>query len=356
MAALKWIHAACVVGFVLSLGSCTQKSSEQQLFDDYRSRLTRVLAVDAIEPQVQDAIVYPRRRALTLELAPVRLDILEFLKLSPCPLQRLIGERNSSLGQVMSHSQQWFYEARFIVSARECLRYLLASPKHVELQTTVQSALEVKLKQRYRVTWNATFASREFQRLFSQSSDPVSLAQARPGELVDALGQLRWLLERWHNFDIVPDHSLERQYQLIGADQYMGQLQLALMLANAQLRAWNGLQQARLSGRPLCFNGRSNRAGDALHGVFLKFYIGQVQPYLAKLYQQGDSVISELDTLKSASKLETSEYPRAFDDYWQQTWDVTRDHSLWSEFKVLLRDHTLNWQAQLKQCGLMPGS
>ncbi len=342
-------------GCVLLLG-CESHSPEKSLLADYRARLARVLDVDKQEPRIIDFVRYPKRRALTLSQASSQLDLLEFLKLSPCRVQRIIGERNSSLGRVMSHSQQWLYEARFIVAGRECLQQLLADPDYVQLQAKLQAAIDSKVAERRLVTWNATFASREFQQLFSQSAGPIGLDDPKPGELVDALARLRWLLDRWHSADIAPGDDLESAYQVIGAENWLGQLMATLLMVNAELEVLNAMQAARLEGRPLCFKGQSNRAGDIMHNVFLKYYIGQVQPYLARIYQQGDSVISEVNKIQYLTSPADGQKPAVFDEYWAQSWNVANGHSHWIQFKDLLREHTRHWQSLLQQCGLMPGS
>lgn len=341
---------------VLSLAGCQRVPPEQAILDNYRVRLARSL--DVTSPDIEIALPpgYPSRRELTQPLAEVQVDLLEFLRLSRCDLQRLIGERNASLGKVMSHSQRWRYEARFIVAGRECQAQLLRDHSQVALQAVLQQAIDSKIHERQAVTWNATFASEEFQTLFSLSTTPIAIDQPRPSELIDALARLKWLVNRWHQADIPPEATLESHYQVVGADRWLGQLTHSLVLINAELRALNSIQRERLAGRPLCFQQRANTQAQTLNTVFLKYYIGQVQPYLAQVYQQGDAVLAEMAALYELSRAGDDPALNTFAQFWAETFASDDERSQWHQFEQLIDEHTKNWQQQLRQCGLMPGS
>lgn len=338
--------------FVFLLCACSPEHSEQTLLEDYPARLARVLDTERVALESQTIQPYPKRRVLTVPLAETQIDILDFLRLSPCPLQRLIGERNGSLGQVKTPSQQWLYEAQFITQGRECLVHLLRDPEHTELTTVLQTALAVKQGERGAVVWNALFASTEFKHLFSLANHGIGLGEASPGELVAALRDLSWQLERWQQADIPPTGAIEQAFQVIGADNWMGRLQHSLVLFNSTIGAANTEFEARLSGRPICFNGQSNRAGDQLNQFFLSYYIGRVQPLAAQVFQQGEAVLTQIERLRGQSDLVQPE----FIQYWQVNFARDNPESHWSRFGRLLSEHTSHWQKQLAQCGLLPGS
>lgn len=350
-------------GLCCLLMSCAGEPVKS-LFVDYRTRLARTLDIPSPPVSEVNPLIYPNRRSLSFELTPIKVDILEFLRLSQCELQRLVGERNASLGQVMSHSQRWLYEARFLHQSQQCLQQLLRQSSQVRLQKVLQDAIAIKQTERRQVTWNATFGSREFQHLFSVASGPLALHSEKPSELIDALRQLRWSIHRWHQLDQLPTGEVEQLYQVLGADRWLGQLAHSLVLINNELQALNQIQQQRLSGRPLCFQGRRNRSAEAMHGVFLKYYIGQVQPYLAAVSQHARLVLNELESLRQLSYSENSDIDNAFNEYWLtlfasedfNTNTVNPVRSQRQEFERLLAQHTKNWQQQLQQCGLMPGT
>jgi hypothetical protein len=93
---------------VVSLGllsSCGQRQGLESLLDNYHYRLSNVFEFehsDHLAEMNEDALpLYPSRRQLHQPLSPISVNLLEFLRLSRCDLQRLIGERNSSLGKFM---------------------------------------------------------------------------------------------------------------------------------------------------------------------------------------------------------------------------------------------------------------
>ncbi|WP_317931273.1 DUF3080 family protein [Halioxenophilus sp. WMMB6] len=336
------------------LAGCPAPAPEQALVSDYRVRLAHVLDVATPDLAQEAASAYPSRRELTLSQQPIKIDLLEFLRLSPCQVQRLIGERNASLGHVMPPSQQWLYESKFIIAGRHCLAQLLRNPDAVELQNTLQQALAVKQAERGRVAWNAVFASQEFQSLFSLSGQPLALDQPPPSALFEALAQLQWQIKRWQTADVPPSDDIEKLYQVIGADNWYGQLMASLVLLNNELEALVAIQTERLAGRPLCFGGRSNREAEAMQNVFMTFYIGAIQPYLARVYQQGEVAVRQLNQLRDLVQPPAEVELADFDSYWLITWDNSVETSLWGRYNWLLDRHTRLWQEQLSQCGLMP--
>ncbi|WP_345419963.1 DUF3080 family protein [Halioxenophilus aromaticivorans] len=338
---------------LLCLAGCQPKEPVDAMLADYQGRLARTLDVDSSPVGEHPLPRYPSRRELSQALTPVKIDLLEFLRLSQCDLQRLVGSRNASLGRVMSHSQRWLYEARFLTTGDLCLQLLLRDPEKVEMQSILQQALQQKRAERQRVTWNATFASLEFQSLFSAAGQPLPLLSQRPSELVSALQQLRWQVQRWHSTDVAPEANFEQLYQVLGADNWLGQLALTLVTVNNRLQTLNTIQQQRLQGRALCFNARSNPDAEAMNTVFFKYYIGQVQPYLARVSQYGTAVINEMAGLAALSADDSAEQ-QLWRQYWQAVFDPTDDNSQWSQMQRLLAQHTKHWQQQLQQCGLMP--
>ena len=83
-----------------------------------------------------------------------------------------------------------------------------------------------------------------------------------------------------------------------------------------------------------------------MNTVFHKYYIGQVQPYIAALHQQSSSVFLEIDEL-----LAIQQAPVNIVSFWGE---VYHNNSEWQGFNRAIKTHTLNWQALLRQCGKLP--
>jgi hypothetical protein len=343
-----------LLALVLLLSACQRAPTEQSMLADYRQRLARTLSVDLVAAKPITLPAYPSRRDLQQVIEIESVDLLEFLRLSQCQLQRLIGARNSSLGRHMADSQRWLYEAEFLELAEVCLGQLLRDPSQVELQEMLMQVMAIKREQKTAVVWNATFASSEFQSLFAIDRELLASDAQAPGQLREALSSLRWSAERWLEHARSPRDGLEEHYQVVGRASDLGGLQHTLAVVTAELVAANALLAQRLDQRPLCFNGKASAQAKILETVFYKFYVGEVQPYLAKVYQHTEPLVSELQTINDqlidAGVLEK---PDSFDKYWRANW--SGQASLWQRFNTELDQHTELWQAHLSACGLMPG-
>lgn len=106
--------------------------------------------------------------------------------------------------------------------------------------------------------------------------------------------------------------------------------------------------EARLSGRPLCLQQKSNKKSEVLQVVFEKFYIGEIQPYISKLYQQADALFARIDNL-SGRYVDSS---MVFTEFWGAVFLL--ENSEWNLFKRAIERHTSNWQELLVQCGRLP--
>lgn len=349
---LKHIAAAVLL---CSLTSCKQADLAESMFDRYQSRLSNALNLTLADRSTIELQEFPSRRELTIELVAQSIDILEFLELTPCQLQRLIGERNSSLGQFMSHSQRWIYEAEFIQLLQECLAYLEIHEPEDDLTQKLTQVLVDKIQQRPNVVWNALWASNEFHNLFSVASKSLEPNSQKPSELIAALQQLNKSKADWLNRKIIPSQNIEFNYQVIGSEKYLGKLLLSIKLALSRLNVLNDAMTDRLNARPLCFSQQKNRQAGVLENVFLKFYIGEVQPYLALIHQSTKPLVLELELL-NVDLMDSKNSPQVveFNRYWQSNWSVENPDSLWSRFNRAVGLHTQLWQKQLDQCGLLP--
>lgn len=338
----------------LFLMACASDSPTENMLEKYRSRLSNSLDL-SLEPIPLPAVIeFPIRRQLEFELTSQSIDLLEFLELTPCRLQRLVGERNSSLGRFMSHTQQWIYEAEFIRQAQECIEVLSENFDNNDLKVTLKKVLADKLNQRAFVIWNAVWASREFQNSLSSTSNTLAPNTDKPTELIESFHRLNVTVSDWYNNGNPPGQQLELLYQVIGAEKTVGELLASVQMLRIYLENINVAYEQRLSGRPLCFNGQKNRKADILQNVFLKFYIGEVQPYIALIHQSAAPIVKSMAEINSVVNLTVEFSPHlAFNEYWQMAWSEQHP-SQWQQFNLAVEKHTLLWQKQLAQCGLLP--
>lgn len=343
----KWFLA--VLGPIALIGTLTSCSSEPDtinLFDNYFYRLANALDVEQ-PAQINQSVFreispFPKRRDLAYQLSEEKINLLEFLRLSSCDLQRHIGERNSSLGHIMEVSQRLLYEYRFIQLAESCLKQLSQGST---LRSVLQEVLIKKQKDLIKVQWNAVFASPEMQKVFSQSGSPLSIEMLsrNPNELISALETLNDFTQAY----AANSERVETAYAVLASSHYLGQLRLTIAMATTYLKVGDTLLQQRLGDRPLCFQQRTNPKFEVLNRVFLKFYIGEVQPFIAQLYQRTQVLFSEIDTLQASLQPTL-----AFQNYWDKVYKGNT--SEWNDFNQAIAQHTKNWQLLLSQCGRLP--
>ncbi len=317
------------------------------MLDNYLYRLRNSLQVDEPLQDVQQALgqdlqAYPRRRELLHTIPPASINLLEFLRLSSCDLQRHIGQRNSSLGSLMKGSQRLVYEYEFIRLAEKCLVQIGTDDS---LYPVLKDVLIDKYKQLPKIKWNAIAASEEFSTLFSLGSQPLSQAAIKenPIELYTAIDTLkRFSAEKLNDYS-----KVEAAYGILVSSKYIGELRLSMQLLVRYMSIADSLLDKRIHVKPLCFSGKSNKRSAIVEAVFLKFYIGEVQPYIAGLNQQAKKTFKQMDDL-----IDGLDSVPAFDRFWLDIYKS--EGSEWQQFNQAISRHTKQWQQLLTQCGRLP--
>ncbi|MFT7223377.1 MAG: hypothetical protein ACI82Z_000911 [Cellvibrionaceae bacterium] len=335
-----------MISLISILSACSSKNDTTTIFENYLYRLANSLEVQqaAVNEQVflRNLPRFPKRRDLTHSVVNEQINLLEFLRLSSCDLQRHIGQRNSVLGRVMKSSQQLIYEYQFIELAEDCLQQLSESS---QLSVVLDDTLRKKQKNLIKVQWNAAFSSEEMQTTFSQSELLLSRKELskNPNELISAF-------ERLSDFTqdtTISSQKIEEAYAVLASSHYLGQLRLTIAMATTYLTAGDSLLESRLGERPLCIQQRANPKFEILDRVFMKFYIGETQPMIAQLHQRAKILFAAVDELQALLKPTVT-----FQRYWEKVY--TGETSEWNRFNLAIAKHTKNWQSLLSQCGRLP--
>jgi hypothetical protein len=340
----------CFLLLSLFLIGCGSPKSAEAVFDNYLDRLSNSLDADREDDLTASVLMrYPLNRELMQTTAPTKINLLDFLRLSTCDLQRHIGQRNSSLGLFLEPSQRLIYEYKFIDLGDVCLQTLEVDS---ELYNLLKESLTIKREQLAIVRWNAVFASDEFSVLFSLSTKPLNVEEVilEPNELYAALDDIY----RYTNAKVMSsedEFALEQAFSVVVSSKRIGQIRHSLQLSSLFLAGADRLLASRLSTRPLCFNERPNQKSDIVQTVFLKYYINEIQPYIAKLHQQSELIFMRVERLSNHLNSD-QEMSLAFDGFWNGVY-VSED-SEWQLFNAAIKQHTINWQQLLTQCGRMP--
>ncbi len=360
---LVWIFGLCV--------SCTPVDRTDAIFENYLYRMSNVFQFDHVTLTELPGESFPPRRRLQFQLPQQSINLLEFLRLSRCELQRLLGARNSSLGITMANSQRWLYELSFIELAQQCLQTLANNSDAADLRQQLKLVLAQKHRSLEEVYWNALWGSEEFQHVFSVGVMPVTQQQltSRPILLEQAMVELFAGVEYWQSMDDALRRSkFESQLAVLESAKYLGQLRVSMNLAQGYLQA---IEKAVVGGEnvnPLCGSIRVSERAEVMERVFLRYYIGEVQPILSGLHQRIEQMrkvliaapatelfrTADTDNGRSAeSALGESLQEQVLISYWQAVWADT-GHSEWGRYRQSVNSHTQMWQDILSRCGRMP--
>ena len=328
----------------LSLAGCGGDAAEAR-FDDYKTRLGRALQQEVTEPQLQPPARRPRKRDLQLEQRESRINILDFLRLYECSLGEVIGQRNSILGKVAPASQRLFNDLAFLQEAPLCIEQLRDNERDA-LADKLTEAVAIKRDELPKAIGNATLGSDEFASFWSV---PTALGDFPSGSSSELIGELHYLsaeVKRWLSGDY--RHDPARFENALGAVRHgqAGSLLSAATLTQSQLQSASAMADARLARRPLCFNGKATEQGRILRNVVEKFFVGDVQRWLARVNELRYDLLApyrELETLLGDARSGT--YIE-----WQQRRDEQLD---W--LSSAPRAHVQSVRPLLASCGLAPG-
>ncbi|SFB88166.1 Protein of unknown function [Marinospirillum celere] len=348
-----WLLVVLISSSVLLLAGCSG-SSTQQLLDDYLTRVTRALEIDAIQPEARPTLPnWPSASQREVPLQGIRLGLLEAYGLRACPdLLTRVAERNNQLGRVMIPSQRFLYELRLASTLQSCVE----NPStQVEAETLEE--LERLTQQVYRrlpaVFWNFLVSSDEMAGLFSLSGEGLSPDRHLP--LSEQQTQLEYLLETARLLENQQRPSryqdFERELRVFRDQAVVGQLLRAFTDANRYLQAVNHQLRQRLEGTLLCPRPTPELPRAQIsQNVLLNVYIADVQPWFARLERKAQIWLPAINQL-----LDSPLAPSAIQEY-RETWiNPDNPETPWRRFQELNRQHAGYWEKLLQQCGLQPG-
>ncbi|WP_020408289.1 DUF3080 family protein [Hahella ganghwensis] len=333
---------------LLPIAACENGDTLQGRMLDYQERLERVLEtefteVDTTFPEVR----YPLPKQLRRETTSFTINWLDFFSIISCDLNRLIGERNSSLGKVMSASQHWRYEQEFLIVGQQCLEQLEKDQAKSDLKKELAEILRTKRSEIMNVAWNATWAGPEFQELmsFHDGPLPIDFHYADWSELSSALGQL----SVWSGQPAQIESSKTHEKMNLTLISYpiIGRLILSINESRLLMENINqGLREA-IDGRPICFNSTPNPKSRILSNILTNVFVQNVQPQLSELSKAMEHWRSLLEHsyVALAGDVDAPFYQL-----------YLTDESLIREFKDTMAEHGALWTELLAQCGLRPGS
>ncbi|MCC5865203.1 MAG: DUF3080 domain-containing protein [Wenzhouxiangella sp.] len=342
------IVALAAIGLV----ACNPFAQPDSMLDEYNQRLARVLNVEPQSTPVPTAPAFPRLRDRVLEIEPISLSMLDFLRLYGCELQFVVGERNSILGRVAHPLTRLDYERRFIIAAESCAEGL----EREALAEQLTEAVAQKRASLPDAAWNAVWGSREIERHFARSRGalPVGLDRYQVSASALHAALLEHRIQALSNGELEHDLAiLDDIYQRWLYDPLAGQALRSAILVATRLNDASDLIEQRLGERPLCRDGRANRQAEIMRNMFSAVYAAEVQPYLADVQRVRRDLLPPLLAL---ARLRDSSPSDSFERYVLTVLDDSNENSHWQAFDQAIARHTRAWQRLLDQCGMRPGS
>jgi hypothetical protein len=332
------------------LAGCGPANDGLALQSDYLQRLQRSLDaadVSAFDSRSVSQYRLPARRKRILELPELRIGLLDLIiDARRCPhLQQLISQRNSSLGKQLMPSQRLGYEGDLLRAIDNCLPHLQDDSS---LKPALQRLANDKRQQLPAVFWNALNGSPEFEHYLRFADQALPVDAQEDSAALDALQRLAHIGAALPAQLPPSAEQLEPLYFALYASEQGGQLITSLASLRHTLDAGSELLEQRQQSRPLCPLGQATPRGRILQNIFVKFYAGGLQPYLAQVDQRGQQWQAALLQLQGIEGIPTG----------------TREHllrlageqdSLWQDFRTATARHVKAWQTLLNSCGLAPG-
>lgn len=337
---------------VLNLSACKPADEGLALQDDYLQRLSTALDVPAAEPFNPDSLTryrLPERRERLLDIPEVRISLLELLvDVRRCPeLQQLISQRNSSLGKQLTASSRLAYEGDLLRATEACMAHLRTQDSTELLGTLMQLAAD-KRAQLPSVFWNGLNGSTEFEQYLRFGPRSLPANPTEDSAALDALAQLAQLGAGLPDALPPSAEQLDPLFFALHASEQGGQLINSLASLTHTLNQGSQLLHSRYTQRPLCPTGQATERGRIAQNIFIKYYAGSLQPYLAHVDQRGQGWSSSLQRLA-----QTPAIPPSTRDYLHAL--AGQQDSLWADFRAATALHVRRWQALLTRCGLAPG-
>jgi hypothetical protein len=338
--------------FILLLAACRPADDGLALQADYLQRLSNAAESGEVADFDRTQLLryrLPPRRERVMEIPEIRIGLLELLvDVRRCPdLQQQISLRNSSLGKQLLPSSRLAYEGDLLRAIDACLAHLQAAAEP-DLHATLSTLASAKRAQLLPVFWNALNASPEVERYLRFAELALSTTPADDQAALDALAQLSALGNALPDVLPPPATQLDPLFFTLHASPQGGQLITSLASLSHTLNQASRVLENRQQRRPVCPLGQATARARILQNIFVKYYAGGVQPYLAQVHQRGQAWSHSLRQLSSVAQA-----PPATRAYLLSL--VGPEQSLWADFEAATARHVRAWQQTLKSCGLAPG-
>ncbi len=341
-----------VLLILFTLAACQPGDEGLALQSDYLQRLSNAVegdSVAAFDPAHLLRYRMPARRERLITIPEVRIGLLDLLlDVRRCPaLQQQISLRNSSLGKQLQPSSRLAYEGDLLRALDGC-RAALQPGAPYQLDAMLERLAAEKRAQLPAVFWNALNGSAEVERYLRFADQALPAAPGEDDAALQALAQLTALGTALPQTLPPSAAELDPLFFALHSSPQGGQLITSLTSLSHTLNQASLLLEQRQQRRPPCPLGQATPRGRILQNIFVKFYAGALQPYLAQVHQRGQRWSASLRQLS-----EVAQIPPASRAYLLSL--AGAEDSLWTQFETATARHVRAWQQTLRSCALAPG-
>ncbi|MYM58645.1 DUF3080 family protein [Vibrio sp. OCN044] len=305
-----------------------------QTIETYIARIASIQDRPAYNlPQSQN-ITLPIKRKLLIDIPTTSIGLLDSYELRKCGLFSLIAERNSILGKVQDQFRNYDYQIALVRGLSTCIK----SPNlSKELQSQLTEIHKQKSAELPLHLSNLLYSS-EAMRNQLQSSSPLAIDGPRESTIVlKAVQSINKTLSETDQIDssaevtfLTPYQETLDKYDVIGQLSYsMLNISQMLPIVTRQLKQYDNLIK--------CEKNRDRTQFKYLKNIFNKFFIGEVQPYIAKV----NSVYYDLEPYLNFAEVGHPEYQYPIKKYHRA-------------FREATLSHVEYWQTLFKRCGSGP--
>lgn len=337
---------------VIALSACDSASTASSAWDDYLTRLGRVLDVPIPDSAPPPYPHFPRTRDLSLTFSQSDINLLEFLRLRRCKLRETLAERNSILGRHGDASSRLIFDLRFLNEAPACIDTLNADDDS-ELAAALTTTQATKQRELPARIFMALLAGAEFQQLWQPPQRQRDYPPQQADPAVQALRQWQrwqaaWLQGNWQ-------HDGDALLNTLGEIRHGrgGELLAFQQTTLDGLRRSTAMIRQRVEGRPLCLNRQPVKEARYFQNVVSQFFITRLQRQASAANRHQLAllrVVRQIEAdLATALSARGAAFPKAY-QHWQEQRDALLDAT-----KAAQRGHVAAVEALLTQCGLAPG-
>lgn len=329
-------------------------------FETYHQRLAKVLDTDPLAPSLTDPLAFPATRSLFIPVEEIRVDLLDAYELRKCGLFHLIAERNSILGKVQDKTRQLRYELLLLNGLQHCLDTLPQDNDLLPMLTRYSSQKRAQLPLH---TWNMLTTGEEWRQQFTAYPHPFPLGTFYGfDEALAAFTFVQSILSQ----NNINKNELALESSKLAAKQadtllthqkqihpyhYVAQLEYSLQFATEWLDTSTRLLEQN-ENRIICGPNRNQQKAEYLQNVFYKFFVADIQPYLAELdsqYRQIQPVLATLLTKPGAPEPGANTVLARYRQYYV-------DGELHAAFRAATLNHVKFWQRTFKRCNMKIGA